>query len=139
MKKKSSNSYLNNIWLNNKIGLMTDLIYDYKYITDLDCIFLFESTIIDIYESELALNKINKPKTKDLKRLAITSAIVERLVEVFNNQPHNRSEKLPKWVGKVAALKNKIYVSPKEMVGNYPNPIFKSKNIMATQNFMFFI
>lgn len=89
------------------------------------------------------INEIPDPEDTDSLKYALKACIVERMKELWNMPPKNRSEILPDWCNQVSEYPSGFSVI-EESYRKYfkpddASPVFERRNIFAPKDFMFFV
>jgi len=94
----------------------------------------------DFYRTGLSCAVFPEPKDTDQNILAMKAAIVERIAQVFSMPPHNRRNEIPDWCKNNWACRKKKYLISKDILSlDEPNTIFQKRNILALNNFLYFV
>lgn len=94
----------------------------------------------DLFRSEVSLINIPMPSSSDPRLLALAACTAERLVEVWQTPPHDRTcEQAPSWCAAVPPLPKPIWLIEREFTEFGLSPIFEKRNIMALPNVLMFV
>lgn len=96
-----------------------------------------------VWRRELPLSSVPDPCDTDTLRYALKACILERMAEIWSQPPKNTVIAAPAWCQYVPAVQEQFSVIAPEFAhfwqGEACSPIFKKRNIIAPENFMFFL
>jgi hypothetical protein len=88
----------------------------------------------------VVLETIPEPTDMDATWKALAACVVERLAEVYSSPPHDLEQRVPGWREIAPPSPVEVWLIDRNFgERNALNPIFKRRNIMALENFLWFV
>ncbi len=92
------------------------------------------------YRRGYRCSHVPAPDDVDRTLLALKACIIERLVEVLNSPPHRDNQTVPDWCALMPGANRPTPLQSARLLdGESFNGIFARRNLLVTQNFMYFV